>query len=151
MVDYMNMPGIREVLGTTTFPKKRWESSSFDVNRDFTLAGEFQVWSMHHLSALLSRGVRTLIYAGEYDLICNWAGNLKAAEGLEWGGSEAFTETPLKDWLIDGQPRGKTKRAEGDGTELVFLTIAAAGHLMPHDKPVEALEMINTWLAGGQF
>lgn len=32
---------------------------------------------------------------------------------------------------------------------LTFVTFKGAGHMVPHDSKVAALEMINTFLAGG--
>jgi carboxypeptidase C (cathepsin A) len=39
--------------------------------------------SHHHVSALLERNVRVLIYVEAYDLKCNWVGNERFRLGLE--------------------------------------------------------------------
>ncbi|PHU25547.1 Serine carboxypeptidase 3 [Capsicum chinense] len=67
---------------------------------------------------LLEDGINLLIYAGEYDLICNW--------------------------LVDGEEKG-VKKSYGP---LTFLKVHDAGHMVPMDQPKAALEMLQRWTQG---
>ena len=87
----------------------------------------------------------------------------RSALNLEWSGQEKFANTPLRDWLVDGEVAGRT-RTEG---VLTFATVHDAGHLVrpftlssctledltskrtqvPFDQPLRALELVNRWLA----
>jgi hypothetical protein len=108
--------------------------------------------------------VRVLIYAGTYDLACNFVGNDRVARDLEWHGQKKFSAQPLRNWFVNGQPAGETRAFGG----LTFATLRDAGHQVrvsallwipctqtislsfhqvPHDSPVQALSLINRWLA----
>lgn len=80
-----------------------------------------------------------LIYAGTYDWQCNWVANQLWVDKLEWYGRAAYLADEWREW--EG---GKTK---GTG-DLVFATVRGAGHMVPHDKPLEALIMVSRWIAG---
>jgi cathepsin A (carboxypeptidase C) len=100
--------------------------------------------SHHHVTALLERSVRVLIYVGTYDFDCNWVGNERFTLGLEWSGQSEFAAQPLREWKVDGKVAGRVRSAKG----LMFATIEGGGHMAAHDRPKEALELVNRWLAG---
>jgi carboxypeptidase C (cathepsin A) len=79
-----------------------------------------------YTAQLLERGVRVLLYAGSYDLICNWVGNEIMSRSLEWTGQDAYGKAEMKEWMVDGRKAGKV-RSYGP---LTFATIYAAGHLV---------------------
>lgn len=79
-----------------------------------------------HISLLLERDVRALIYVGTYDWICNWIGNERWMLQMPWTGQEAFASQPLRGWEVDGHVVGKTRSARG----LTFATIDGAGHMV---------------------
>jgi carboxypeptidase C (cathepsin A) len=82
-----------------------------------------------HIAALLERGVRTLIYAGTYDWICNWVGNERWTLNLEWSGRDEFVKQELKEWIVDGKKAGLVRSSNG----FTFATVDAAGHMVRHE------------------
>lgn len=131
------------------------------VNADFSASGDVHRSSTYHIEALLEHGVRVLIYAGTYDLACNFVGNDRMTRGLKWYGQQEFSAQPLADWFVDGRPAGEQRSFGG----LTFATLRDAGHQVcsllrcgvivdveycqaPHDSPIQALALINRWLAG---
>ncbi|KAG1882783.1 Alpha/Beta hydrolase protein [Suillus subluteus] len=114
------------------------------VGQAFSLAMDSYHATYPHVAALLERGVRALIYVGSYDWICNWLGNQAWTLNMEWSGKEAFWQQSLESWLVEGKVAGKTRSANG----LTFATVDGAGHMVPRDKPKEALTMVQRWLAG---
>jgi cathepsin A (carboxypeptidase C) len=62
---------------------------------------------------------------------------------MEWSGQSKFASQELREWSIDGKRVGLTRAAEG----LTFASVEGAGHMVPHDKPVEALVLLKRWLA----
>jgi len=99
------------------------------------------------IAELLERDVDVLIYVGTYDFVCNWVGNLAWAEALEWRGKKEFNGQELQPWTVGGKQAGRYKTSQ----RLTFATVEAAGHLVPFDKPVESLAMIQRWLANRQL
>ncbi|PPQ84830.1 hypothetical protein CVT25_015124 [Psilocybe cyanescens] len=143
---YLNLPEVREVLGTDPEPATfKYRSDTIGINFHRTL-DQFHT-SYHHVAALLDRGVRALIYNGDVDWICNHLANEKWTLELEWHGHEEFSTQPLREWSVDGKKAGETRSAKG----LTFATIKGAGHLAPFDKPKETLELVNRWIGGQEL
>ncbi|KZT61482.1 alpha/beta-hydrolase [Calocera cornea HHB12733] len=102
-----------------------------------------------YVSSLLERGVDALIYVGTYDWICNWVGNARFLEALEWHGQDLFNSRELAGWEVDGETVGQWKEAKmGKQTgKLLFATVDGAGHMVAYNKPKTAHKMITTWIA----
>ena len=47
-------------------------------------------------------------------------------QGLEWTSQEQFRSQPIREWFIDGEAAGKTRRFG----VLTFATIKDAGHMV---------------------
>ncbi|ONK71865.1 uncharacterized protein A4U43_C04F13180 [Asparagus officinalis] len=94
--------------------------------------------------ALLEDGIKMLIYAGEYDLICNWLGNSRWVHAMEWSGQHNFVSSPEMPFTVDGAEAGVLK-THGP---LSFLKVHNAGHMVPMDQPKAALEMLKRWTRG---
>jgi len=99
------------------------------------------------LPPMLADKIRVLIYAGDADFICNWMGNKAWTMALPWPHNDAFNAAPDHDWTVDSKKAGTVRTADG----LTFLQVNGAGHMVPMDQPVNALDMIQTFTAGGKF
>uniref|UniRef100_A0A803M1E1 Carboxypeptidase n=1 Tax=Chenopodium quinoa TaxID=63459 RepID=A0A803M1E1_CHEQI len=89
---------------------------------------------------LISMGLRVLIYSGDHDMVVPYTGNEAWTRSL---GYKIIDE--WRPWFTNGQVAGFT---QGYDKNLTFLTIKDAGHMVPEDKPREALEFYSQWLAG---
>ncbi|GMI86218.1 CARBOXYPEPTIDASE Y, SERINE CARBOXYPEPTIDASE-LIKE 49 [Hibiscus trionum] len=96
------------------------------------------------IPALLEDGIKLLIYAGEYDLICNWLGNSRWVHAMEWSGQKEFVASPEVPFVVDGSEAGVLKTHGPLG----FLKVHDAGHMVPMDQPKAALEMLKRWMNG---
>nr|GMD35351.1 serine carboxypeptidase-like [Ipomoea batatas] len=96
------------------------------------------------IPALLEDGIQMLIYAGEYDLICNWLGNSRWVQSMEWSGQDDFVASSEVPFEVDGSEAGLLKSYG----PLSFLKVHDAGHMVPMDQPKAALEMLQRWTAG---
>ncbi|OVA06947.1 Peptidase S10 [Macleaya cordata] len=96
------------------------------------------------IPALLEDGIKLLVYAGEYDLICNWLGNSRWVHAMKWSGQQGFVSSPSVPFVVDGAEAGQLK---GHGP-LSFLKVHDAGHMVPMDQPKAALEMLKRWTQG---
>ncbi|KAH9849189.1 serine carboxypeptidase [Lenzites betulinus] len=145
--EFLNNPSIQSSLGVDG-PGSNYTWANMDMNGRFE--SHYDYWSFRaqdHISALLERGVRALIYVGASDWICNWVGNERMTLGLEWTKQEQFRNEPLREWLVEDEVAGKVRSGGG----LTFATIDGAGHMTPYDEPVRSLELANRWLAGEEF
>ncbi|KAK1409627.1 hypothetical protein QVD17_36155 [Tagetes erecta] len=93
---------------------------------------------------LLEDGIKLLVYAGEYDLICNWLGNSRWVHAMEWSGQKEFVASPDVSFEVDGSEAGLFK-THGP---LSFLKVHDAGHMVPMDQPKAALSMLKRWTSG---
>ncbi|KAJ7129023.1 serine carboxypeptidase [Mycena crocata] len=146
---YLDRPEVRELLGVDPSLTSNFSSCSNTVGYAFSARLDGFRNTQHYVAALLERGVRVLIYVGNYDWICNWVGNERWTLAMEWSGQEEFSRQDLKPWGIgEGTARiGLARSAMG----LTFATVEGAGHMVPYDKPKESLELLRRWLAGKAF
>ncbi|KAJ3759505.1 Alpha/Beta hydrolase protein [Lentinula raphanica] len=139
--EYLDIPEIRKLLGVET--SNNFTSCSPEVGANFGIHMDKYNTPTHlHVAGLLDRGVRVLIYAGTYDWQCNWISNKMWVEQLEWSGSDDYNKMPWREWTVRGRAAGEVKATP----LLTFATVRGAGHMVPHDKPEEALAMIKKWL-----
>ncbi|OVA17989.1 Peptidase S10 [Macleaya cordata] len=96
------------------------------------------------IPTLLEDGIKLLVYAGEYDLICNWLGNSRWVDAMEWSGHQEYVASPTVPFVVDGAEAGVLKTYG----PLSFLKVHDAGHMVPMDQPKAALEMLKRWTGG---
>ncbi|XP_057785068.1 serine carboxypeptidase-like 48 [Salvia miltiorrhiza] len=96
------------------------------------------------IPAMLEDGIKLLVYAGEYDLICNWLGNSRWVHAMEWSGQKKFAAAATTPFSVDGAEAGQQK---GYGP-LTFLKVHDAGHMVPMDQPKASVEMLRRWMQG---
>ncbi|CAN6704751.1 unnamed protein product [Malus baccata var. baccata] len=96
------------------------------------------------IPTLLEDGIQLLVYAGEYDLICNWLGNSRWVHAMEWSGQKEFVSSPEVPFVVDDSEAGVLKNYG----PLSFLKVHDAGHMVPMDQPKAALEMLRRWTQG---
>ncbi|KAK7008063.1 carboxypeptidase [Favolaschia claudopus] len=148
---YLSRPDVREMLGVDDSVPLNFTSCSSDVGYAFRAQLDSFRLTQNYIGGLLERGVRALIYVGTYDWTCNWVGNERWTRALEWSGQAEFSAEPLRPWAIGNDftkgRAGVSRSAKG----LTFITIDEAGHMVPYDKPKEALDIVQRWLSGASF
>jgi len=129
----------------TCVDHKKWQECSTLVN----LAMSYGVDWMHEfksaVSEVLGAGVKGMLYAGEYDFICNWMGNHAWSLTMEWAGQDELNAAKNTSWVsTDGETSGSYITAK-DG-QFTFLKFLNGGHMVPRDQPAKALDMVNKHL-----
>lgn len=81
MEKFLNDASVKKALGVGDI---KWVLCSVAVY-DFMYVDIFRGYSAV-VPSLLEDGVKVLIYVGEYDLVCNWIGNLP----YEWNNLSSF-------------------------------------------------------------
>merc|ERR1711933_583255 len=89
--------------------------------------------------------VRALIYAGDLDFICNWLGNQAWSLSLPWSGQKEFNSTQPVDWMVDGKAAGTIRQASGV-TNMTFVRVFDAGHMVPMDQPKPSLALVDAFI-----
>ncbi|RSH85597.1 hypothetical protein EHS25_003736 [Saitozyma podzolica] len=143
---YLDLPDVRATLGVSK-DSANWSSCSNDVGRLFSVALDSTGQTWLYVSALLERGIRVLNYAGTLDFICNHVGNEMWMNRLQWTGQEGFNEAEFVDFKVKGEVAGKYKTYGN----LSLLKIYGAGHMVPFDKPAQALQMLNSWIGAKEL
>ncbi|XP_022990308.1 serine carboxypeptidase-like [Cucurbita maxima] len=139
MEKFLNLQSVREMLGVGDI---EFVSCSPTVYRAMLV--DWMRNAEVGIPALLEDGIKLLVYAGEYDLICNWLGNSRWVNAMEWSGKEEFGNSPNVPFLVDGSEAGLLKQHGA----LSFLKVHDAGHMVPMDQPKAALEMLKRWTGG---
>jgi cathepsin A (carboxypeptidase C) len=139
---YLNQPEVMEQLGTTGH---RWAECNKVVDMELAYAGDWMLSFDTHVAEVLEAGVRVLIYAGEYDFICNWMGNNAWTQTLDWSGKDDFANAANQTWSrAEEEAAGSFRSADG----LTFLKVFNAGHMVPRDQPENALDMVVKHING---
>uniref|UniRef100_A0A7S4HSQ4 Carboxypeptidase n=2 Tax=Odontella aurita TaxID=265563 RepID=A0A7S4HSQ4_9STRA len=95
--------------------------------------------------------VRLLFFNGMNDLVCNHVGNEVALQKLPWSRSGEWTVAPRYAWRLGDDNNVPPVGFIQETGNLSFLKIPNAGHMVPMDQPVVALEMIRTFIYGRSF
>jgi carboxypeptidase C (cathepsin A) len=135
--NYMNLPGTQTALGVDVV----WESCSTRAGLPLTF-DRIKPYSSD-LVYIMKYGVRVLVYSGMWDLICDYLGGESWLEQMVWPGQQAFNSAPYKNWMVNGVLAGHARVAYN----LTWLEVEQAGHMVPHDQPANALDMLTRFLA----
>ncbi|KAI7899112.1 Alpha/Beta hydrolase protein [Cokeromyces recurvatus] len=90
--------------------------------------------------------IQVLLFSGEYDLICNYIGTEYLIGNMTWNGSRGFSNTTVKEsWKIDNRIAGYYTQERN----LTYVFIKDGSHMVPYDRPIETLDMINRFMNVG--
>ncbi|XP_030958793.1 serine carboxypeptidase-like isoform X2 [Quercus lobata] len=136
---FLNKKSVRDGLGVGD---RKFISCSSDVYN--AMQNDWMRNLEVGIPALLGDGIKVLVYAGEYDLICNWLGNSRWVQAMEWSGQKQYGAAPTVPFVVDGAEAGLLK-SHGP---LTFLKVHDAGHMVPMDQPKASLQMLGSWMQG---
>ncbi|ODV63184.1 S10 family peptidase ASCRUDRAFT_6748 [Ascoidea rubescens DSM 1968] len=139
---YMNLDYVKQSLGAEV---DNYVGCSSKVGTQFALTGDGMKPFHQYISELLEKGYPVLLYAGDKDYICNWLGNYGWSDELEYIYHDKFTSSPMLPYVTLEDKFTGYVRNYGDFT---FLRVFDAGHMVPYDQPVNALDMVNRWING---
>ena len=71
---FLDRPDVRRTLGVDASLTANFSSCNHDVGAAFSQAMDRVFPTQFYIAALLERGIKTLIYVGANDWICNWVG-----------------------------------------------------------------------------
>ena len=103
---------------------------------------------------------KTLIYDGNFDIICNHSGVLDMIADLSWSGSDAYRYTMIYSKILYWPCPSRADRHVYyyNGKEVVgyltkadnlnLLVVRNAGHMVPLSQPPYAQQMIEEFTSG---
>ncbi|MED6184443.1 Serine carboxypeptidase-like 49 [Stylosanthes scabra] len=107
MEKFLNQKAIRDAIGV---------GDIYFLSSSITIYQAMLVDWMRNLEVgiptLLEDGIYLLVYAGEYDLICNWlnvCGNSKWVHAMEWSSQKEFVNSPEVPSTVDDSEAGILK------------------------------------------
>ena len=98
------------------------------------------------VSEILSH-YRTVIYNGQMDIIVAYPLTVNYLRNLGFPDHSKYMNAPRYIWKVDGEIAGYAKEAGN----LVEVMVRNAGHMVPHDQPKWALDMIMRLTHGKAF
>ena len=139
---FLNQKSTREALGVGN---RKWETCNMEVHEK--MMGDWMRDYEPLIPEMLENGVRGMIYAGESDFICNFAGNLDWTRKMKWSGGEEFAKKFSSPFVIDKE-KGWTggEVIQNDDKRFSFVKVSQAGHMVPLDQPRVAQEMLRRFV-----
>ncbi|KAI6032459.1 Alpha/Beta hydrolase protein [Pisolithus marmoratus] len=146
---YMNTPAVKAAVGVA--PQRVFRACNRGVNRAFLSQGDSVRDTSALLPKLINNGIRLLVYAGVTDMMCNFIGNERWLEVLNTSFHEEFLDAPTEVWITSNSkaPAGTVRSAGGGSSRagnITFVAVHEAGHMVPHDQPEAALDLITRWI-----
>lgn len=138
--DYLARSDIVKKIGA----KSTYQECPNAPYQKFSSTGDNPRSFLDELSSVVQSGITTLVWAGDADWICNWMGNLDAANAVEFGSQDAFRSAQLKAYNVNGKQGGTFKTVDN----FSFLRVFAAGHEVPYYQPALALQVFKQVLQG---
>jgi carboxypeptidase D len=103
---YLNRPDVRAAIHATSTPQRYVECADPPY---LALSHQDGKGVTPELTEVLNKGLRVLLYSGQYDIICNHLGSERMLRELPWVGREAWLKAQPGIWLVDRQPAGYVK------------------------------------------
>ncbi|KAJ7022403.1 serine carboxypeptidase [Mycena alexandri] len=143
--NYMNLPEVKKALGVDPRAPE-YTACNMEMNQDFALQGDGMRNTKKLLTEIVDEGIRLLVYAGNVDMMCNYMGEAQWIEQLPSTHKDAFGEAPFLPWTVSDRPAGVVRSVGKGAGNITYLTVYEAGHMVPHDQPEAALDMLNKWI-----
>lgn len=143
MTKFLNLVRVKMAVGASNVGT--YSMCSDPLFDNFMNTGDMMKPFQGYVAELLNKKIPVLLFQGDKDFICNWLGNKNWANQLIYNDSTEFRAQKLIPWYTKaGQLAGEVQ-SHGVFT---FLRVYDASHMMPHDKPEIASDMVNRWLSG---
>ena len=102
-----------------------------------------------YVAELLDRwNIRVLVYNADFDMSVNAQGSELLLNKMEWTGKKAWEVAGRGIWMTKNEGvAGYVKKV----AELTFIVVKNSGHLVPFNKPMQALDLVERFLQDSSF
>lgn len=139
-INYLNRPEVKEAIHIPEGLKQEF-TTCFDGIKYTMIYPSSKFGLAPQINHLLhsDRKLTLLVYNGDVDMMCNFIGD-------EWFVDDLNRKViaDYSPWHLNGQVAGFVKHYEG----ITYMTVKGSGHMVPTDKPAEALAMFEIFLFG---
>lgn len=128
---YLNKPEIKKMFGVPD--KVNFQACNMQINQNFMFQGDSMHSSAVVLPEMIEAGVRLLVYAGEYDAMCNWFGNVGDGSWplqMESSFQSELTDSIKTSWKVNGKKAGWVRQAGKGAGSVTMVKVANAGHMV---------------------
>jgi cathepsin A (carboxypeptidase C) len=136
----LGLESVKEILGVKG---RSWSECNTAVHT--AMLGDLLTNLSPKVADILNAGLDVLVYSGDKDFICNWRGGEAWTHACAWDGQTDFNAAPYTDWSVNGKTAGALRTHKN----FKFLRVFDAGHMVPMNQPVVALEMLKDFITGG--
>uniref|UniRef100_A0ABM5G4S0 Carboxypeptidase n=1 Tax=Pogona vitticeps TaxID=103695 RepID=A0ABM5G4S0_9SAUR len=141
---YMNAPQVRKALHIVD-DAPEWEMCSFAVSRGYKRL--YQKMNDQYLKLLSTAKYRILLYNGDVDMACNFLGDEWFVDSLR-----QKVEVSRRPWIYtDENGQDQIGGFVKEFTNIAFLTVKGAGHMVPTDQPRAAFNMFQRFITRQPF
>ena len=155
VVKFMNKPAVQDAFGV---PRQPWAACNMGINLAF-MADWFASFD-HMVAEMLdgptvnngvAKAVRTMIYVGEMDYVCNLKGNKEWTLQMDWSQKAQYNRAPDVDYRVanfSSSPVGKLRVVPGKTGPIhfTFAHVYNAGHMVPMDQPEVMYDLLDHFL-----
>ncbi|KAF8480363.1 alpha/beta-hydrolase [Russula ochroleuca] len=120
---YLNNPAITSKIGSQNV----WAETNWGIYYQFRATGDWMRSKRSNLEMVINAGVRTVLYNGDADYICNYMGFEAMIDSLSTVFSPLYAKQNFATYMVKGKPAGLYKNA---GT-FSYLRVFGAGHEVP--------------------
>ncbi|KAJ1983245.1 hypothetical protein H4R34_001401 [Dimargaris verticillata] len=124
LIEFLSRPDVHQATGAHV---SGFQHCNPDINDAFIASGDFLLDASPDLEYLLSQGIDTLLYAGERDVVCSWAGVYDMAMALNWPEAAKFRKTVAYPLIVNSRVKGVVRRHGS----LALVRVLDAGHMSP--------------------
>ncbi|KAF8500349.1 serine carboxypeptidase [Russula emetica] len=148
---YLQSSAVTSEIGSQS--PSPWVETNYEVYSQFAATGDWMRSSSPYLEMVINSGVRTVVYDGDADYICNYIGVEAMVDSLDTNFSAEYASQIFTTYTVNGMPAGLYKNA---GT-FSYLRVFGAGHQVPAyqwqgvPRGAAALQMFTQIMSGNSL
>lgn len=139
---YLRRDDVVQALNVNPDKQSGWVECAGSVSQNFKPTKSKPAIAL--LPDIIEKGVRTLLFSGDQDLICNHFGTEEFINNMQWNGGKGMelspgTWAPRRHWTFEDEPAGIYQEARN----LTYLLFYNSSHMVPFDFPRRSRDMLD--------
>jgi vitellogenic carboxypeptidase-like protein len=140
---YLNQPAVREAIHVGTHAFQDGHNCEMHLLEDFMKSLKYEL-------SVLMDNYKVLIYSGQLDVIIAGALTELFLPTVQWSGQHEYQNAQKTVWKVkssDVEVAGFVRNVK----QFTQVIVRTAGHILPHDQPERAMDMITRFVEGRSF